>query len=78
MNKNLAITLLKEMNKTADESNIVTRLYFNNDSEYVQDFSFFTNKEYMSQELMDALQYGQTLTTDQENELSQYIIEKHI
>jgi hypothetical protein len=78
LNKNLAITLLKEMNKTADESDIVTRLYFNNGSEYVQDFSFFTNKEYMSQELMDAMQYGQTLTTDQENELSQYIIEKHI
>ncbi|KON87455.1 hypothetical protein AF332_11865 [Sporosarcina globispora] len=78
MDKNLAIKLLKEMNKTADELTVVTRLYFNNDNDYVQGFSFFANEEYMSEGLLEALQYGQTLTTDQEEELRQYLIEKHI
>lgn len=78
MDKDLAIKLLKEMNKTADELTVVTRLYFNNGNDYVQDFSFFANEEYMSEGLLDALKYGQTLTSDQDEELRQYLIEYHI
>lgn len=71
----MAIAYLKEINKGKE---IVTRLYYNNDGDYVQDLSFFTNKEHMGESLLSAIQSGQTLTTEQDSELQQFIIEKSI
>jgi hypothetical protein len=78
MNKDVAIIYLKEINKGKDFSEIVTRLYYNNDGDYVQDLSYFANKQYMGESLLYSIQNGQTLTSDQEEELQQFIIEKSI
>lgn len=79
INKDIAITYLKEINKGKNASEIVTRLYYGNNGDYVQDLSFFVNsRDYMSGSLVDAIQNGQTLTTEQEIELQNFIIEKRV
>ncbi|PAD84874.1 hypothetical protein CHH57_02255 [Niallia circulans] len=78
MNRDVAITYLKEINKGKEASDVITRLYYNNDGDYVQDLSYFTSKDYMSESLLSAIQNGQTLTYAQERELDQFIIESQI
>lgn len=78
MNRDVAITYLKEINKRKEASDVITRLYYNNDGDYVQDLSYFTSKDYMSESLLSAIQSGQTLTYAQERELDQFIIESQI
>ncbi len=78
MNRDMAVIYLKEINKGKDASEIVTRLYYGNDGKYVQDLSFFINGDYMSGSLVDAIKNGQTLTTKQEEELQNFIIEKAV
>lgn len=78
MNKDIAITYLKEMNKGKEAQDIVTRLYYGNEGEHVQDFSCFANEQHMSPDLLSALQSGQTLTTEQEKELNMFVVEKAI
>jgi hypothetical protein len=73
--KNAMITYLKEFNKGKDADRVVTRLYYNDGNDYVQDFSLFANEKYMSESLLNALKNGQTLTTEQEKELQCFIIE---
>lgn len=74
----MAITYLKEINKGKGASEIVTRLYYGNEGEYVQDLSFFVNENYMTSGLLNAIQNGQSLTTVQEKELQSFIIEAHV
>lgn len=76
--KDEALKHLKNFNNGAKPEQIVTRLRYNNGKDYVQDFSFFVNNGYMSNDLLEALQKGQTLTDDLEKELNTYIIEKSI
>lgn len=76
--KNLAIAYLKELNKNAEFGEIITRLYYNDNGDYVQDLSFFANSKYMSNGLLNAIQNGQTLTSVQETELQSFIIEKKL
>lgn len=78
MNRDVAITYLKEINKGKEASDVITRLYYNNDGDYVQDLSYFTSKDYMSESLLSAIKNGQTLTYAQERELDQFIIEAQI
>lgn len=74
------ITYLKEMNKNATAETVVTRLRYKNNEkeEYVQDFSYFATERFMSDDLLQALQNGQTLTSKQQGELDSFIIEKTI
>ena len=76
--KDVAITYLKEINKGKEAHEVITRLYYGNEGEYVQDFSYFATEQYMNQELLEALRSGQTLTTALEAELQQYVREKSI
>lgn len=76
--KNQMIAHLKEINKSKDLQKPITHLIYNERGDYVQDFSFFTSLKYMSEELLSAIQNGQTLTTDQELELQSFVIEKSI
>jgi hypothetical protein len=78
MNKDMAIAYLKEINKGKDVNNVVTRLYYGNDGDYVQDLSPFLHDDYMSRGLIDAIQNGQSLTMAQEAELQDFIIEKYV
>ncbi|MEM5592933.1 hypothetical protein AAHH67_16205 [Niallia circulans] len=78
MNRDVAITYLKEINKGKEASDVITRLYYNNDGDYVQDLSYFISKDYMSESLLSSIQNGQTLTYAQEQELNQFIIESQI
>ena len=71
--KDVAIAYLKEINKGKEAHEITTRLYYGNEGKYVQDFSYFTNENYMSQDLLEAFRTGQTLTSELEEELLQYI-----
>lgn len=66
------------MNKGKEADGIITKLYYNNGKDYVQDFSYFTNQEYMSNELLEALRYGQTLTNKLEKELRCFVIEASV
>lgn len=76
--RDLAIAYLKELNKSKDASEIVTRLYYS-ESDYVQDLSFYMyNKDYFSESLFNAIQNGQTLTAEQEQELELFTIVKRI
>lgn len=72
VNKDVAITYLKEINKNKTNSDVITKLYYN-DKDYVQDFSHFVS--YMSDNLRNAIQNGQTLTSEQTKELDEYVIE---
>lgn len=75
MERDMAIAYLKEINKGSE---VVTRLRYNNDGDYVQDLSYFANSNYMSEGLLSAIQNGQSLTTSQEEELQQFIIVKAV
>lgn len=72
MNKDVAITYLKEINKNKTNSDVITKLYYNY-KDYVQDFSHFVS--YMSDNLRNAIQNGKTLTSEQTKELDEYVIE---
>lgn len=78
MNKDNAIEYLKEINKGKRHHEIVTRLYYGDGNEYVQDLSYFVEGNFMSDELEKAIANGQTLTSKQEKELQNFIIEKYI
>ena len=78
INKDVAIAYLKEINKGKEHPDITTRLYYGNEGEYVQDFSYYANQNYMSPELLEALGSGQTLTTELDKELLGFVSEKII
>ena len=71
---------LKRINSEAkNEREVVTRLYFTfkGEEHYVEDYSYFTNSNYMNEELLDALKYGRTLTRDQKWKLDYLTNERH-
>lgn len=73
--RDLAIKLLKEHNKNSAGS-MITRLYYGDDGEYVEDFSFFLcNSDYFSHDLFDVIRNGQSLTSEQEKEKSRFVTE---
>jgi hypothetical protein len=80
--RDLMINKLKEINhkaiETGNYNEIVTRLYYetNNQRHFVEDYSPFANKNFMSDELRNALTNHQTLTETQQNELNNFVIEK--
>lgn len=78
--KDVMITYLKEINSDATPETLVTRLKHSNNGRevYVEDFSYFANEKHMSKDLLQALQSGQTLTTQQQGELNNFIIERRI
>ena len=76
INKDVAATCLKEINKGKEHPDITTRLYYGNEGQYVQNFSYYANENYMSPELLEALGSGQTLTTELDKELLGFVIEK--
>lgn len=79
MRKDMATSYLKELNRgTKEAASIITRLYYNDKGDFVQDLSFFANKKYTSEGLLASLKKGQTPTSSQEEELQQFIIEKVI
>lgn len=78
MNKDIALTYLKELNKGQDTDRVITRLYYNDNGDFVEDYSSFANEKYMSNELLSALQNGQTLPSHLQNELSTFVIEAKI
>lgn len=59
--KNAAQLYLPQLNKTGIPT---TRLYYIEDGKetYVEDYSYFTNNIYMSDELLQSLPTGRTLT----------------
>lgn len=76
--RDLAIKLLKEHNQS-NTGSIITKLYYGDDGDYVEDFSFFLQSEdYFSYDLFSAIRNGQSLTTKQEEEKRQFIIEGHL
>lgn len=76
--KQEALDYLKEYNTNNNHEGIITRLYYNDKKDFVQDFSFFANSNYMSFELLEALQKGRTLTGGLVREFNQFIIEKSV
>lgn len=78
MTKDEALKYLKEYNESVKPEHAITRLRYNDGRDYVQDLSFYTHPAYMSEELLEALKNGQTLTDDLEKEFSKFIIEKSI
>lgn len=73
--RDLAIAYLKELNKNGE---VITRLYYNDGGNYVEDLSFYANSNYMSDSLLSAIQNGQSLTARQKNELERFIIVKRV
>ncbi|MBM7598263.1 hypothetical protein JOC34_000620 [Virgibacillus halotolerans] len=74
---NAMIAYLKELNKSVTRSDeVVTRLYYG-DSEYVEDFSYFANEDYMSKGLLEAIKNKTTLTDKQSMEL-QYFVQEDV
>lgn len=73
--KKAMLTYLKELNS---KGTTITRLWFNNGKEFVEDFSPFANTKYMSNELLDSLRNGRTLTKEEKEELNTFIIEASI
>lgn len=76
--KDEAIAYLKELNKGRNASTVVTRLRYGINGEHVEDFSYFANRDYMTDELLKALAIGQSLTSDLQMELNKYVIEMAI
>jgi hypothetical protein len=70
--KNAMITWLEKHNQTTNEP--ITRLFFYNNGkqEFVEDYSYFANENYMSKELLEALSKGKTLTSKLDSELNLY------
>ncbi|MEK4427754.1 hypothetical protein MHB54_00690 [Paenibacillus sp. FSL M7-0802] len=80
--RDTAINILKQENAKA-KNNLsiqpITRLKFINttgDFESVDDFSLIVKRGSISEELQDALKFGQTLTTKLQAEYDSYVIEK--
>ncbi|MGG1650511.1 hypothetical protein ABHN03_25390 [Paenibacillus sp. NRS-1775] len=80
--RDTAINILKQENAKA-KNNLsiqpITRLKFVNtkgDFESVDDFSLIVKRGFISEELQDALKFGQTLTTKLQAEYDSYVIEK--
>jgi len=75
MMKDLMINWLEKYNQTSNEP--VTRLYFeNNDTtDFVEDYTYFANENYMSKELLASLTKGKTLTNELLSELEQFRFE---
>lgn len=74
--RDLMIKKLEELQQTDH----ITRLYFtyNGNRDFVEDFTPFANEKYMSNELLDALAKGKTLTCTQKRELDTYVIEQEL
>ncbi|WP_299831800.1 hypothetical protein [uncultured Metabacillus sp.] len=73
--KDLMIEMLELLQKNGEQ---VTRLLYreNGKIEYVENFSPFVNENYLTNGLREALSNSKTLTSNQENELKHFIIEK--
>jgi hypothetical protein len=82
--KDIMIEVLRKYNEKAIKSEgdkkLITRLYYthNGKREYVEDFSYFANSDYMSEELLDSLSKGRTLTDELQKELNMYVFEGNI
>jgi exonuclease VII small subunit len=79
--KDIMIEVLRKYNekviKSEGDKKLITRLYYthNGKREYVEDFSYFANSNYMSEELLDSLSKGRTLTDELQKELNMYVFE---
>lgn len=76
--KDEALNYLIEYNEKVKPELRVTRLRYNNGKDYVQDLSYYVHPDYMSDELLDSIRKGKTLSEKLEKELSTFIIEKSI
>lgn len=82
--KDIMIEILRKYNEkvlnSKDDKKLITRLYYthNGKREYVEDFSYFANSDYMSEELLDSLSKGRTLTDELQKELNMYVFEGNI
>jgi hypothetical protein len=63
------ISWLEKHNQTTNQP--ITRLYFldNGKENFVEDYTYFANENYMSKELLEALSKGKTLTNKLAKEL---------
>lgn len=72
----LGLMVLKMLNNE-DGSNF-TRIKFsslNGETGWIEDYTPFATKEYMSDKLLDSLKTGTTLTNDLEEELSNFKVD---
>ncbi len=82
MVKDMVIAKLKEINEKAvsghEGQRVITRLYYTSmdgTRQFVEDFTPYTTGDYFTEELKNALANGTTLTTKQQLELNQFVIE---
>lgn len=73
--KSAMIDYLKSHNNECDISEVVTRLYYNNGEDFVEDYSRYANNDYMSEGLLVALANRQTLTDKQSMELEEFRVD---
>lgn len=76
--KEEALNYLLEYNEKVKPELRITRLRYNDGKDYVQDLSYYVHPAYMSEELLDSIRKGKTLSEKLEKELSTFIIEKSI